>query len=57
MNRVRCFVAYTLQLHFPYLAQELYQSGEDQGNWCHLYRMVVPPEYPTLFFIGLVQPL
>ncbi|RPB13244.1 N-oxide-forming dimethylaniline monooxygenase [Morchella conica CCBAS932] len=42
---------------FPFLADEIYMSQNDTTNWVNLHRMVTPPKYPTLFFIGLVQPL
>lgn len=46
-----------LQIKFPFLADEIYMSQNDSTNWVNLHRMVTPPRYPTLFFIGLVQPL
>ncbi|KAL7271030.1 hypothetical protein RUND412_006245 [Rhizina undulata] len=45
------------KVEFPYLDRSYWRSEEDDGNWTHLYKMVTPPEWKGLFFIGNVQPL
>jgi dimethylaniline monooxygenase (N-oxide forming) len=42
------------KITFPFLASEVIETG---GNQVALYRRVVHPERPGLYFIGLVQPL
>lgn len=42
------------RISFPFLSPELISS---EHNRVALYRHVVPPELPGLYFIGLVQPL
>ena len=42
------------KISFPFLAPELIDAGDNQVA---LYRRVVSPEHPGLYFIGLVQPL
>jgi dimethylaniline monooxygenase (N-oxide forming) len=42
------------KISFPFLASEVIETG---GNQVALYRRVVHPERPGLYFIGLVQPL
>jgi hypothetical protein len=42
------------RISFPFLRPELIEAD---GNRIPLYRKVVPPDLPGLYFIGLVQPL
>jgi len=42
------------RISFPFLSDELV---EVRDNVVSLYRKVVPPDLPGLFFIGLIQPL
>lgn len=42
------------QVAFPFLAPTLFQT---QDNEVALYRYVVAPNHPGLYFIGLIQPL
>jgi hypothetical protein len=42
------------KISFPFLSPELIRA---EGNHIPLYRRVVDPEHPGLYFIGLVQPL
>ena len=39
---------------FPFLKPEVFTV---QDNRVHLYRRVIDPELPNLFFLGLIQPL
>lgn len=39
---------------FPFLPDELFRV---ENNEVALYRFVVPPELPNLYFLGLIQPL
>lgn len=39
---------------FPFLAPDIFAAEDNQVN---LYRRVVPPAVPGLYFIGLIQPL
>ena len=41
-------------IRFPFLAPELVRT---ENNQVRLYRHVVHPDHPNLYFIGLVQPL
>jgi flavin-binding monooxygenase-like protein len=43
------------RITFPFLAPELIGNTED--NRIPLFRRVVPPDLPNLYFIGLLQPL
>jgi dimethylaniline monooxygenase (N-oxide forming) len=42
------------KITFPFLDSSLIETA---GNRVHLYRRVVAPERPGLYFVGLVQPL
>jgi dimethylaniline monooxygenase (N-oxide forming) len=42
------------RISFPFFSPELVSAG---GNRIALYRRVIDPDHPGLFFIGLVQPL
>jgi cation diffusion facilitator CzcD-associated flavoprotein CzcO len=42
------------KIAFPFLADELVPTRDNQVE---LYRRVVPPDLPGLYFIGLIQPL
>jgi dimethylaniline monooxygenase (N-oxide forming) len=42
------------RIRFPFLAEDLVPTAD---NHVPLYRRVVPPDLPGLFFVGLVQPL
>ena len=42
------------QVSFPFLGEDVV-AAED--NHVDLYRRVVPPEHPGLYFVGLIQPL
>ncbi len=42
------------KISFPFLDDELVPTRDNQVE---LYRRVVPPDQPGLFFIGLIQPL
>jgi hypothetical protein len=42
------------RISFPFLSPDLIRA---EGNHIPLYRRVVDPEHPGLYFIGLVQPL
>jgi hypothetical protein len=42
------------KISFPFLSQELLPTGD---NRVPLFRRVVPPKLPGLYFIGLIQPL
>jgi dimethylaniline monooxygenase (N-oxide forming) len=42
------------QITFPFLDESLFSAP---GNRVELYRLVVPPDRPGLYFIGLLQPL
>ncbi|MET0221168.1 MAG: monooxygenase, partial [Tardiphaga sp.] len=41
---------------FPFLAPEIFAVPEN-GGMVDLYRRIVPPAQPGLFFAGLVQPI
>ncbi len=43
------------RISFPFLDPALLDPGDD--NRIHLYRRVVHPDLPGLYFIGLIQPL
>ena len=43
------------RITFPFLDPEL--IGDPEGNRVPLFRRVVPPDLPNLYFIGLLQPL
>lgn len=42
------------RIRFPFLSQDVFDAAD---NRVRLYRRVVPPEQPGLFFVGLIQPL
>ncbi|MBN8865993.1 MAG: NAD(P)-binding domain-containing protein [Solirubrobacterales bacterium] len=42
------------KITFPFLAPEIFNADENQVD---LYRRVVAPDQPGLYFIGLIQPL
>ncbi|KAG0638515.1 flavin monooxygenase-like protein [Tuber brumale] len=47
-------------LNFPFLPKGVvrHDEGEDgKENWADLYRLIVAPGHPGLYFIGLCQPL
>ncbi|PWW79765.1 N-oxide-forming dimethylaniline monooxygenase [Tuber magnatum] len=58
LDAVVAATGYTLS--FPFLPKGIVQSDEDRDgkeNWTNLYRLIVAPEHPGLYFIGLCQPL
>lgn len=44
------------RVEFPFLPENMIETDERIG-WRRLYKNIVPPGDPTLFFIGLVQPV
>ncbi|MDX3224998.1 NAD(P)-binding domain-containing protein [Streptomyces sp. ME19-01-6] len=42
------------KISFPFFDSDLVDA---EDNWISLYRRVVPPQHPGLYFIGLVQPI
>jgi thioredoxin reductase len=42
---------------FPFFSEDLCKKLRIEGNYVPLYFRLFTPEYPNLFFVGLVQPL
>ncbi|RPB01894.1 N-oxide-forming dimethylaniline monooxygenase [Choiromyces venosus 120613-1] len=58
LDAVVAATGYTL--NFPFLPKGIVQSDEDEDgkeNWANLYRLIMAPGHPGLYFIGLCQPL
>ncbi|CAZ80251.1 unnamed protein product [Tuber melanosporum] len=58
LDAVVAATGYTL--NFPFLPKGIVQSDEDKDgkeNWANLYRLIVAPGHPGLYFIGLCQAL
>ncbi|MCU0445239.1 MAG: NAD(P)-binding domain-containing protein [Microscillaceae bacterium] len=46
------------KITFPFFKNEFFDAKTvEETNEIHLYKKVIHPEYPNLFFLGLVQPL
>lgn len=42
------------RISFPFLDNEVFESRDNEMN---LYRLLVPPDLPGLYFLGFIQPL
>jgi cation diffusion facilitator CzcD-associated flavoprotein CzcO len=40
------------KIHVPFVSDEVMKLGDE---WAPLYKRVVPPEWPGLYFVGLIQ--
>jgi cation diffusion facilitator CzcD-associated flavoprotein CzcO len=46
------------KITFPFFKKDFFDAeAVEETNQIHLYKKVIHPEYPNLFFLGLVQPL